>query len=100
MVDFVAQVEIELTMEEIAKFNDLASKLELSLPDTVRKCMNERCDSLLDRFKKRNGKPRSPIKGSGKRTSRKDVPNPSNKDGVVQKARRPARRRLQGSNTT
>ena len=43
----VAEFEISFSEEELDKFAALAKELNKDFPETVRQCMNERCDQLL-----------------------------------------------------
>lgn len=47
---FVVAVEIDLTQEEFDNFAKLSKDMEMSLPDCVRMCMNDKCEELLDKF--------------------------------------------------
>jgi len=48
---FVAEFDISFTEEELSKFSELAKEWNKDFPETVRQCMNEKCDEYLDMFR-------------------------------------------------
>ncbi len=47
MSEFVIDIEMSLKMDELQDLKKLADKLNLSVPDTARHCMNKACKELL-----------------------------------------------------
>lgn len=46
--NFIADIEMSLTVEELTFLKKLADQQKLSVPDCARNCMMERCIELLN----------------------------------------------------
>jgi len=47
MVEFVVDVQLSLTLEELKNLKDLSMKMGTSVEDCARSCMNTKCKELL-----------------------------------------------------
>lgn len=81
MVDFIIDIEISLTLQELTDLKALAELKGLDLAVVARNCMNERCKELLSERKPKT----SSVARANRRPAKKDVPNKARKGRAISK---------------